>query len=324
MSHVDEIRLMAKVARMYYDHGIRQNEITERLGIYQSTVSRLLKRARKTNMVRISVMTPPGIFAELEDALEQKFDLKEAIVVDTRSSEEHQVHELGAAAAFFIESTVKPGTIIGISSWSRALMAMGETLHPTGCGRGGKIVQLMGGIGTAETQYHATHAVQRIAYLIGAEPMLLQAPGVVGSVQARRVLSRDISVRQAADLFEKIDLALVGIGSTEPSSFLVNSGNAFSPAERREIRSKGAVGSLCLRFFDAKGNPIKSALDKRVIGIELDALKRVERVVGIAAGPAKVSAILGTLLSRRLNALITDRQTAKSLLDAEPIKGNAK
>lgn len=308
---------MAKIARMYYDYGIRQKEITERLGIHQSTVSRLLQKARKANIVRISVATPPGIFAELEDALERKFDLKEAIVVDTRSNEEHQVGELGAAAAFFVETTVKPNTIIGISSWSRALMAMGETLHPSDCGRGGKVVQLMGGVGNAETQYHATHVVQRIANLIGAEPILLQAPGVVGSVQAQRVLSRDISVRQAADLFDKIDLALVGIGSMEPSPFLVSSGNAFSPAERREIRSQGAVGDLCLRFFDAKGSPVKSALNKRVIGIELDTLKRVERVVGIAAGPGKIPAILGALLSRRINTLITDRQTAKSLLDAE-------
>ena len=72
MSRLDEIRLMAKIARMYYDYGIRQKEITERLGIHQSTVSRLLQKARKANIVRISVATPPGIFAELEDALERK------------------------------------------------------------------------------------------------------------------------------------------------------------------------------------------------------------------------------------------------------------
>jgi DNA-binding transcriptional regulator LsrR (DeoR family) len=320
MAPLDEIRLMAKIARMYYDHGIRQKEITERLGIHQSTISRLLQKARETKMVRISVATPPGIFAELEDEIEQKFGLKEAIVVETRSNEEHQMRELGAAAAFFVETTVKPNTIIGISSWSRALMAMGETLHPTDCGRGGRVVQLMGGIGTAEAQYHATYIVQRIANLIGAEPVLLQAPGVVGSVQAQRVLSRDISVRQAADLFDRIDLALVGIGSMEPSPFLVSSGNAFSPAERKQIRSEGAVGDLCLRFFDAKGSPVKSALNKRVIGIELETLKKVDRVVGIAAGPGKIPAMLAALWSRRLNTLITDRQTAKSLLDAECAK----
>lgn len=73
MSHMDEVRLMVKVARIYYDQGIRQQEITERLNIHQSTISRLLKRARESNVVRISVATPAGVYSELEEALEAKF-----------------------------------------------------------------------------------------------------------------------------------------------------------------------------------------------------------------------------------------------------------
>lgn len=318
MSRLDEARLMAKIARLYYDHGIRQKEITEQLGINQPTVSRLLKKARTTNLVRITVGTPPGIYAELEDALMQMFGLKEAIVVETHSNDDHQLKELGAAAAFFVETTVKPNTIIGISSWSLALMAMAETLRPTDCARGGKIVQLMGGVGAAGTQYHVTHVLQRIANLIGAEPVLLQAPGVVGSPQAQRILSSDISVRHASDLFDKIDLALVGIGSMEPSPFLVSSGNAFTPKERQEIRKLGGVGDLCLRFFDARGTPVKSMLNKRVIGIELSTLKKVKRVVGIAGGSGKVAAIHAALISGRLSTLITDRDTAKRLVEADP------
>jgi DNA-binding transcriptional regulator LsrR (DeoR family) len=301
---------------MYYEQGIRQKEITERLGIHQSTVSRLLQKARDSDVVRISVASPPGIYAEFEDELERKFGLKEAIVVDSRSDEEHHVRELGAAAAFFVETTMKPGTVIGISSWSRALLAMVETMHSTDSGRGGKVVQLMGGVGTGETQSYATHLVQRLASLIGAEAVLLQAPGIVSSVQARRVLCRDISVRLASDLFPKITLALVGIGSMEPSPFLVNSGNSFSPAERRQIYRQGAVGDLCLRFFDRLGKPIKSTLNSRVIGIELETLKQVERVVGIAGGLEKTPAILAALWSQRINVLITDRKTAERLLKA--------
>src|ERR1039458_6904120 len=110
---------------------------------------------------------------------------------------------------------------------------MSGMLQSTDCGRGGKVVQLMGGVGTAETQYHATRLLQKLASLIGAEPVLLQAPGVVESIQARRVLSRDISVRQATDLFDRIDLALIGIGSMEPSSFLV------SRSEERRVGKEG-------------------------------------------------------------------------------------
>ena len=105
----------------------------------------------------------------------------------------------------------------------------------------------------------------------------------------------------------------------EPSPFLVSSGNAFSPGERREMRRQGAVGDICLRFFDQMGKPIKSTLNSRVINIELETLKRVGHVVAVAGGPGKVPAILGALRSQRINALITDRQTAESLLGAESV-----
>ena len=125
MSRADEIRLMTKVARMYYDQGIRQQEITERLNIHQSTISRLLKRARESNIVRISVAIPLGTFSEMEEALASRFSLREAIVVDSSEDEERLVRDLGAAAAFLVETSVKPGTVIGISSWSRALLVDG-------------------------------------------------------------------------------------------------------------------------------------------------------------------------------------------------------
>ena len=45
MARIDELRLMTKVARMYYEQGLRQTEITDRLNMSQSTISRLLQRA---------------------------------------------------------------------------------------------------------------------------------------------------------------------------------------------------------------------------------------------------------------------------------------
>src|SRR5271170_427566 len=109
MSRNDELRLMAKVARMYYVQSIGQTEIKDRLNIHQSTVSRLLKRAHKAGIVKISVTVPSGVHADMEEELERRFDLKEAIVVDSVNNEEQIIRDLGAAAAFFLEMAIKPG-----------------------------------------------------------------------------------------------------------------------------------------------------------------------------------------------------------------------
>ena len=85
MPRNDQIRLMTKIARMYYEQSIRQTQITERLNIHQSTVSRLLRKAEQNGIVRISVITPQGIHPELEEALESRFELSQAVVVDSVS-----------------------------------------------------------------------------------------------------------------------------------------------------------------------------------------------------------------------------------------------
>ena len=298
---------------MYYQQGLRQTEITERLNVHQSTVSRLLKRAVKEGIVRITLGAPSGTHPELEETLQSAFGLREAIVVDSIDDEEQIVRDLGAAAAFYLETTLRPTEVVGISSWSAALLATVEAMQPTRRPRGTRVLQILGGVGNPGAEAHATHLTQRLANLIGATATLLPAPGVVGSAEARQVLLRDRYVREATALFDHVTLALVGIGAIEPSKMLAASGNVFSPRELEMLRTRGAVGDICLRFFDADGQPVSTPLDERVISIGLPALRRASRVVGIAGGSRKTAAILGALRGRLVNVLITDRGTAERL-----------
>jgi len=315
MSRQDELRLMAKVARMYYVQGIRQQGITERLQVHQSTVSRLLKRAREANMVRFSVTAPPGIYSDVEDQLTSAFNLKDAVVIDASTEEDLLVRELGAAAAYYLETTLKPGIRIGISSWSRSLFAMVDALHPGDYCKGGKVIQILGGVGNIGAQQEAAmYLAQRLAASIGAAAILLQSPAVVGSTEARRVLSREPLVREAVQNFKHLDVALVGIGSMEPSRLLASSGNLFSAEERADLSRLGAVGDICFRYFDTRGVPIKSPLMERVIGIDPGLLRAVDRVIGIAGGRRKLQAILAALRGGWLDVLISDRRTAEGLI----------
>jgi DNA-binding transcriptional regulator LsrR (DeoR family) len=317
MARNDEIRLMAKVARMYHSQSIRQTEITERLNIHQSTVSRLLKKAQAAGIVRISVTVPNGIHADLEEALESRFNLKEAIVVDTVSNDEGQIaRDLGSAAAYFLELAVKPGEVIGISSWSASLLEMINAMHPTKSGANSQVVQILGGLGNPAAQTHATYLTQRLASLTGGSAILLPAPGVTSTPEAKRVLMEESYVQSATSLFDSVNLVLVGIGAVEPSKLLASSGNVFSVKEQKLLRAQGAVGDICLRFFDADGVEVKTPLADRVIGISPEQMKRARRVVGLAGGKRKTQAILGALTGRWINVLITDRRTAKTILDA--------
>ena len=130
MARIDELRLMTKVARLYYVDRLRQTEIADHLDISQATISRLIKRAQDAQIVRINISAPAGTFADLERELESIYGLKEAIVVESFPNEKQIMRDLGSAAAYYLDTTLKPNEMIGISSWSSTLLATVSGMTP--------------------------------------------------------------------------------------------------------------------------------------------------------------------------------------------------
>ncbi len=314
MARIDELRLLAKVARMYHERGLRQAAIADQLNLSQATISRLLKRAEEERLVRTTVSVPLGAFPELEEKLQAIYNLKDVIVVDAVADDDQKLRDIGAAAAFYVETTVKRGEVVGISSWSATLLAMVDAMHPLSKSVEANVVQILGGIGDPAAEAHAAHLSQRLAALMHGKAVFLPAPGVVGAAETRQVYLNDPFVREAMMLFESVSLALVGIGSVEPSRLLASSGNVFSPEELERLKAQGAVGDVCLRFFDGAGLPVVTPYNDRVIGISLEQLRQVRRTVGIAGGQRKLAAIRGALEGGWINVLITDRHTAEKLI----------
>lgn len=319
MARIDELRLMAKVAHLYYDQDMTQPEIAVQLDLSQATVSRLLKRAKQEKIVRVTVNVPYGVYSHLEDQLQQMYGLKEAVVVDSVEHNDQIMRDIGSAAAYYLETTLRTGDVIGVSSWSMTLLAMVDTLQPLTRASQIRVSQILGGLGSPSAAVYASRLVGRLANLVRGDAVLLPAPGIVGSPEAVPILLEDRYVHDAMALFDQITIALVGIGNVEPSGLLASSGNIFSPEELNMLQAAGAVGDICLRFFDAAGAPVVTSLNNRVIGMELDQLKKVKRAVGIAGGKQKVNAIRGALRGQLINVLITDRLTAEHLLQSTEI-----
>jgi DNA-binding transcriptional regulator LsrR (DeoR family) len=310
---------MTRVARLYHEEGLTQTEVAKRLGLTQVAVSRMLKKAQESGIVRTTVVTPPGAFTDLEDLLEQKFSLQQAIVGDAvRDSEESVLSAIGSAAAQFLESTLKAGEVIGISSWSTTLLSMVDHMHPISKAENCLVVQMLGGVGNPSAEQHANRLAIRLARLVHGEARFLSAPGLVGSARAAKVLLEDRSVSETVALFADVSLALVGVGALEPSALVASSGNTFSRAELEDLQKSGAVGDICLCFYDAAGRQVRGALDGRVIGIDLESLRRVQRSVALCGGKKKFPAILGALRGQWVNTLITDQYTAQRLVNAQP------
>lgn len=313
---------MTRVARLYYEGDVKQPEIARRLDLSQATVSRLLRRAEREQIVRITVSVPVGAFPEQEEGLERRYDLKKAIVVDTvEEDEERLLRDLGAAAAHYVETTLRSDEVVGIASYA-SLLGMVNALHPRGGpGRHSRdeservqVVQLNGGVGNPSAEEHATQVTRRLAMLLDAEAIFLPAPGLASSAQAKEMFLQDPFVREALKACGRVTMALMGIAPLDGGG-RTSLMNAFTPHEVEVLRDHGAAGFICHRFFNEQGEPVHTSLDSRILAMTLDQLRRVERRVGISGGPRRLSAIRAALAGRWVNILITDRLTAARLLE---------
>jgi DNA-binding transcriptional regulator LsrR (DeoR family) len=228
----EEIRLISKVAYLYYIQHQKQSDIAAQLDISQATVSRALKRAEKDDIVRITVNMPTGVYTQLESDLCARYGLKDAIVVHCDDESDQAIFDhIGSAAAYYVETTLGPHEIVGLSSWSSSLLAMVNAMHPLVKASDAKVVQVLGGVGNPSAKIYASRITEQFAALVQGEAIYLPAPGVASSIQMRDELMINPFVHNAIELFDHITLALVGIGCVEPSRRLMSSGNVFTANE---------------------------------------------------------------------------------------------
>jgi DNA-binding transcriptional regulator LsrR (DeoR family) len=313
-----DLRLLSKVSRLYHEQNLTQNEISERLHLSRPKISRLLQQALDVGVVKISVHSPPGVYADLEDQLEKSFHLQEVVIVDATNldSQNSVSHELGIAAASYFQNTIQDKDIIGLA-WGSSLSAMVNALQPMEV-KDAHVVQMIGGLGMPESEVHATSLVRQLTRLLNSKLTLLNAPGIIDNVNVKEVILSASYMQAVFGLFAQINVAYVGIGAPTRDSVVMRDGAIMSQADLDALLQKGAVGDIALRFFDIEGQPVVSELDARVIGISLEQVKKIPRVVGVAGGPQKHSVVCAALKGGFIDVLITDEQTARFALEKAP------
>jgi DNA-binding transcriptional regulator LsrR (DeoR family) len=180
-----------------------------------------------------------------------------------------------------------------------------------------KVVQATGGLGKLDSDAHAADLVRRAAQALGGKPYFIPAPGVVSSMSIRETLLADAQISDALALAEKSDIAIVGIGSPNSRSIVLDSG-ILTEEELKQLQDSGAVGDIVLRFFDVNGQPVHHEINERIIGLTLDHIKAIPCVIGVAGGALKFEVVRGALRNKLINVLVTDDELARRLLvDAE-------
>jgi len=315
----DHKRLLIKAARLYYEQDMTQAQIAEHLRLSRQKTQRILEEAREKGVVSITIHPITEIYSDLEEGLEKRYGLSEALIVETTDPNNQNViaREVGAGAAEYLTRVIRPNDKV-VLSWGNSLLGMVSSLNATSHTqvRNLQLIQGLGGLGDPNVAIHGAELVRRAARALGALAVLFPAPAIAATKALRDAIYRDSYVAHTLELARSANLAFVGIGSSDNDSIAVPDLWRFLPRSvLPNLLKKGAVGSINLRYFDRNGQLVPSEINDRIIGLTLDEFKRIPRVVGIAGGSAKVEAIRAALRAKLLNVLVTDNITATMLLE---------
>ncbi|WP_193603756.1 sugar-binding transcriptional regulator [Niallia nealsonii] len=310
----EKFNQIVEAAKMYYILDYNQSEIAKKLGISRPTVSRLLQRAKEEGIVQINIVDSSINREELSHELEQKFNLKKAIVASVPQYESHIIKShLGVAAAEYLHEIVKDGDIIGVT-WGTTLYQVAIDLKQKYV-NDVQVVQLKGGVSHSEKSTYASEIMYLFGKAYNTPPMHLPLPVIVDHIVVKKAMETDRHIKHILDLGKKANIAVFTTGPIKQDSLLFQLGY-FSDEDMNMI-SANAVGDICSRFFDKDGQICNESLDDRTLGLDLAELKKKEYSVLVAGGNQKIDSIYGALKGKIANVLVTDQYTARFLLDKQ-------
>ncbi len=306
-SEAPSLRLRA--AWLYYNQGMTQKDVAEKLGISRSTVIRLLDEAMKRSDVQIWINEGIEDFVALSIDLEKAYGLDEAVIIPTGSDKVGDIAKgVGLALGQFLSEVVPDNATIGVG-WGRTMTASLSSFRPPrreNC----KVVSLLGGI-VAVHQTNPLDYTWRLASALGAECYMFLAPLLVDSIETKRALIEKCGLSTLYALAENLDLAIVSCGDIGPHSTSLSEG-FISKQTLDELVAAGCVCDTMFNFIDAEGRSVDHPINNHAMSIDLDTLKKAKHIVLASGGAHRATAIRATIKRIGCNTLITDEAAARA------------
>ena len=306
--------LLAKVAAMYYQQELTQNEIAAALELSRVKIYRLLKEARESQVVRILVDWPIKRAEALETQLTRRFGLDQALVLQTGATDGALLlRQIAQLAARYLEEVLVDNASMSIcfgSTTYEVISAIRADFQANV-----KVMQATGSLSHALKEYDSSALTRQLAQKLGGEALYLSSPLLADNARAAAIIREQAVVGHALEQVRRADIALVGIGDLDPAtSGFVKAGVADAEQLRR-YRADGAIGDMAWQIFARDGQLYDCELNRRIIGVTLDELRAAPRTIAVAVGINKAAAILGALRSGAINALCTDEATAERIIE---------
>jgi len=301
-----EDQLLAELGRLYYLEDVSKVDLARRFDLSRFKVARMLAKGRDSGIIRIEIHEPTRNRPEYADPLKMTLGLPLVQVVESKGSVNQVREAVTLMAAQLMRESLEDGDVVGLGG-GQTMHALGaQILEPPAI----TVVQLSGVLpstaSTAPLEQLRPHVEGA-----GGRVHAFNAPMFAGSAQRRdNWISQMGLVR---DLYDQLDLAVVGIGAWGPSKSPLRT--VYPPAVHAQLDAEGPAAEMLGHWFDTEGGVVAQDVTRGCVTTEIHQLSAAPHVVAVAAGGDKAKAIMGVARSGLITGLITDRQAAERMLE---------
>ena len=303
--------VIIEAAWLYYNDGLNQSDIATKLNVSRATVVNYLQEARERNFVTITMA--PEVFAghRLSLELEGKFGLAKALVIPDGTGDQASVsNRVARGASRLLPSLLGPGDRLGVA-WGKTIHDVAEYLEPAVIADL-TVLQLVGSM-TTPYGFSADVCSSYVARRLSARCINLHVPAILSDQAVAAQLRKEMLIANQLDEISNFNKTIFAVGPCLPNSHVVSSGVA-NVEELQWYIDHGAKGVLCGRFIDKDGNGIEGPLDKRMMGVSLDRMRKPEIGILVSAGHDRVNAAVAAMRGDYVTHLVTHQSSAEAML----------
>jgi len=312
----DRYEDMYQAATRYYIQAETMESIAHQLRLSRSSVSRLLKEARESGLVRISLADHTGSQSPLAATLASAFDVRVHLVpVRDSANENLRFDQVARLAGRIFTEAVEDHQLIGVA-WGVTLAHVVRHL-----GRrplvGSTVVQMNGGANQRSSGIpYIGEILQSIGDAFDSKVVLFPVPAFFDFAATKEAMWRERSVQNVLRLHSRLDLAVFGVGSLQGSvPSHVYSAGYMDSSDMQKLAVDGVVGDVCTVLLREDGSYVDIDYNSRATGLTPAELRNVPRRICVVADPSRAPAVVGALRAGTATDLVIDEGTARAIAE---------
>jgi DNA-binding transcriptional regulator LsrR (DeoR family) len=307
---------MYQAASRYYVQGETMQSIARHLGLSRSSVSRLLKNARETGLVRISLAEHSGSQSPAAKAIGDAFGVHVHIIAVRDSANEYvRFDQVARLAARLLTEAVDDNMNIG-AAWGVTLANVARHVSHRSL-VGSKIIQMNGGANSHSTGIpYIGEILETLGEAFDARVIHFPVPAFFDFAETKAAMWRERSVQYVLNKLAHLDIAVFGVGSPQgavPSQ--VYTAGYLDPDDMAHLKRQGVVGDVCTVLLREDGTWEDIDYNQRASGLTPTELKQVGKRICVVGDPRRAPALLGALRAGVVTHLVVDEGTARLVLD---------